>query len=63
MKHAIVNKENLVVNVIIWEGAEWLPPRDHMVVRSDHANIGDIYIPEKNVFEKPPQVALEATKE
>ena len=55
MKHAIVNKENKVVNVVIWEGAEWLPPRDHLVVRSDVAGIGDIYHPETNSFERPPE--------
>lgn len=52
MKHAIVNKENKVINIIMWEGEEWLPPRDHLVVRCDVCNIGDIYDPVRNVFKK-----------
>jgi hypothetical protein len=51
---AIVENESLkVVNVIVWEGSEWLPPRDHLVIASDQANIGDIYDKELNVFKKP----------
>lgn len=53
MRHAIVDKDNKVVNVVIWEGAEWLPPRNHIVIRSDNASIGDIYDPVRNVFLKP----------
>ena len=53
MKHAIVDKDNKVVNVVIWEGAEWLPPRNHIVIRSDDACIGDIYDPVRDVFLKP----------
>lgn len=53
MKHAIVNSDNVVVNMVIWEGAEWLPPRDHLVVRSDTAGVGDIYDPQTNTFTRP----------
>ncbi len=49
-RHALVNKEGLVVNVIIWQGAEWLPPTDHYVIQSDSANINDVYNFETNVF-------------
>lgn len=53
MRHAIVEKATMkVVNVIIWEGAEFLPPKNHFVVRSDKCDIGDLYIPEKNEFVK-----------
>jgi hypothetical protein len=49
----IVNNETKkVVNIIVWEGAEWLPPRDHLVIESD-AQIGDIYDPETKTFSKP----------
>ena len=56
-RHAIVNKDNKVVNVVIWEGAEWLPPRDHLVVNcpDGRCDIGDIYDPKTNSFSKPPQ--------
>ena len=53
MRPAIVNKDNVVVNIIIWEGAEFLPPRDHLVVRSDACDIGDLYDEDKNIFVKP----------
>lgn len=48
----IENDSRLVVNVIIWKGAEWLPPRDHLVVPSETANIGDTYDEEKKTFKK-----------
>lgn len=50
MRHAIVNKDKVVVNVIVWEGAEWLPPKNHWVVQHDSVNIGDIYDEESNSF-------------
>jgi hypothetical protein len=53
MRHAIVNKDNIVVNVIIWEGKEWLPPRDHLVIQNDKVDLGDIYDPATNTFKKP----------
>ena len=58
-RHAIVNKENRVVNVVVWEGAEWLPPRDHMVIHdpTGTCNIGDTYEPSSNTFIKPSSVA------
>ena len=46
----IENETNLVVNIIVWEGAEWQPPRDHLVIQSDTANIGDLYDPETQTF-------------
>jgi hypothetical protein len=50
MRHAIINAENMVVNIVVWEGKEWLPPRNHTVVRTDTGNIGDIYDPVKGIF-------------
>lgn len=46
----IENDSKRVVNVIIWRGAEWLPPRDHLVIPSDTANIGDTYDEESKEF-------------
>jgi len=46
---------NIVVNIIVWEGGEWLPPRNHLVIKSDTANIGDIYDPATKTFIKPIQ--------
>ena len=51
-RHALVNKDNKVVNVVIWEGAEWLPPQDHYVIQDDNVDLGDIYDPEKKIFIK-----------
>ena len=54
MRHAIVNNDTKkVVNVVIWEGHEWLPPRNHLVVQNDVVNIGDIYDVETNAFTNP----------
>ena len=55
IRHGIVNKDNVVVNVIVWNGAEWQPPRDHWVVQDDKVNIGDVYDPDTNTFSKPKQ--------
>ena len=50
-RHAIIeSKSKIVVNCVVWEGKEWLPPRDHLVVQSDVANIGDIYDESKKSF-------------
>ena len=50
-RHAIINNEtNKVVNVILWDGNEWLPPKNHLVVQSDLANIGDDYNRNSNTF-------------
>lgn len=53
-RHAIVDKDNKVVNVIIWEGSEFLPPRNHMVIHCKDGNcdIGDLYDQASNTFTK-----------
>lgn len=53
MKFAIINKDNVVVNVIIYPEGNFIPPRKHIVVESLDAEIGDIYNPETKVFVKP----------
>lgn len=53
MRFAIVNQDNLVVNVIVWEGAEFLPPCNHIVVQNDSVDIGDMYDPATNSFIRP----------
>ena len=54
MRHAIIDAKTLVVvNVIIWNGAKWLPPLNHMVVQNDDVQIGDIYDIETNTFSNP----------
>jgi hypothetical protein len=58
MRHGIINKDTKkVVNVVIWEGAEWLPPRNHWVVQNDTVDIGDTYDDANNVFIKPDLIA------
>jgi hypothetical protein len=57
MRHAIVNQDTLkVVNVVIWEGAEWLPPKDHLVIQDDWVNTGDVYDPLTGTFSSPSQL-------
>jgi hypothetical protein len=55
IRHAIVNQDNVVVNVVIWNGAPWQPPVNHYVVQNDTVSIGDIYDHETNSFKKPQQ--------
>jgi len=57
-RYALVeNESRKVVNVIVWEGAEWLPPRNHHVIPSDVAAIGDSYDEASNSFKRPDPVS------
>ena len=49
----VENETKIVVNCIVWENAEWLPPRNHLVIQSDTARIGDVYHPENGNFVTP----------
>lgn len=50
-KHAIIDaKTGLVRNIVIWEGAEWLPPKDHFVVHDCDGQIGDYWHQDTNTF-------------
>lgn len=52
-RHAIINNQTRkVVNIVIWEGKEWLPPRDHLVAASDSADVGDDYDERSKTFIK-----------
>ncbi len=52
--HALIDpKTGLVRNVIIWEGAEWTPPRDHYVVHDCDGVIGDYWDQDNNCFYTP----------
>ncbi len=58
MRHAIINSENKVVNVIIWDGvSNWVPPIGCSVINciDDKCDIDDIYDPEINSFTKKDQ--------
>jgi hypothetical protein len=50
-RHAII-KDGEVVNVVVWEGAEFLPPRGHMVVhcKDGRCDIGDKWDDVNKVF-------------
>lgn len=53
-RHAIVNKENKVINVIIWDGSSsWQPPKDHQIIKDNNADVGDRYDPVNKKFNKP----------
>lgn len=51
-RFAIVNDKNEVVNVIVWEGAEFLPPRGHSVIKDDGVDVHDLYDPQAKKFTK-----------
>ncbi len=53
-RYAVVNADNLVVNVIIWDGIErWSPPAGCFVVRSDACDINQVYDPATGLFAYP----------
>lgn len=52
-RHAIINNENVVTNVMEWDGvSEWKPPEGFYLIDSEIAASGDIYDRENNVFLK-----------
>ena len=57
MRHAIVDQNGLVVNVCIWNGNPWLPPKHHYVILAPGVDVGDSYDFEQEVFIKPSRVA------
>jgi len=58
-RHAICDKTGKVVNVIIWDGAEFLPPRDHYVIQDDSVNVGDTYDFKSKKFFRLNRVAID----
>lgn len=53
-KYAIINKDNIVKNIIRWDGESlWAPPIDCYLVKSDIAGINDLYNKEENTFTAP----------
>ena len=55
MRYAIIDpnlKERNIINIVEWEGAEWLPPRYTVVMPCKEANCGDTYHFDKNEFER-----------
>lgn len=52
MNHALVNKDGKVVNVVWWLGLQWIPPKDHYIIRTDIAGFGDSYDHSNGIFTK-----------
>ncbi len=53
MRYAIIDpnlKEQNIINIIEWEGAEFLPPRNTVVIPCPEANCRDTYNFEKKEF-------------
>lgn len=50
MRFAIVNNNNQVVSIVVWEMGEFKPPRNHTVIQSDVAQPNCIYDPIKKTF-------------
>lgn len=52
--HACINSDNIVVNVVLWDGeSEWTPPEGYTLVdvTGIDCGIGDLY--ENETFTKP----------
>jgi hypothetical protein len=72
LRHAVINKEGKVVNVVIWDGkTKWQAPEGCITVQNDQVNIGDDYDYEKKeithnftaspdpIIEEKPQLSIE----
>ena len=51
-KHAIIDQNNKVVNVVITPNGQFKHPQGYVIVESDVARVGDIYNPENGSFSK-----------
>lgn len=59
-RYAIINEDNKVINVIeLEQGADWMPPAHHQVVKSDVAGPGDTY--QNGRFIQPAPKPIEPT--
>lgn len=55
-RYAIVGPDNIVKNIIVWDGASaWTPPEEHIMVDVEEVfcDIGCIH--DNGVFSKPPE--------
>lgn len=53
-RHVLIDsKTGLVRNIIIWEGKQWLPPKDHYVLHDVEGQIGDYWHQEQKCFYTP----------
>lgn len=53
MRYAIIDpnlKEKNIINIVEWDGAEWLPPRNMHVLPCEGFNCGETYDFEKKEF-------------
>ena len=50
-RHAIIDPQTgLVCNIIVWEGAEFIPPRNHYVVKDCDGQMGDYWHQDEDCF-------------
>ena len=53
MRHAIINLEGRVVNIVMWDlKSNWRPSPGLIAIHSKNANIGDFYDQETRKFYK-----------
>lgn len=53
-RYAVVNAENVVTNVIVWDGVtKWTPPPGHVVKPHEECGIGDIWNDQLGDFVRP----------
>lgn len=53
MRYAVIDpnlQEKNIINIIEWNGGEWLPPRGMHVIPCPEANAGDTWIKETGEF-------------
>lgn len=65
MRYAIIDpnlKEKNIINIVEWSGAEWLPPRNTLVIPCPEANCGDTYSFDTGEFTRHYVVAPELEK-
>ena len=50
-KYALINQNNIVVNVIMYsQDSRWHVPQNHRLIKADYVNIGDFYDESHNKF-------------
>lgn len=62
-KHAIIDSNNVVENIILWDGtSEWRPPEGKTLVEVEEIFCGPGWIYENGVFTEPPPPPVEEIK-
>ena len=61
-KYALINNQNIVDNVVLWDGSDsWQPPKNMRCINVENLKCGIDWIYDGSVFTEPEVVVVEPT--